>query len=356
MGLTFGFFLRTMRAEGGRALDWVDKAQRILAGEPLTPEEGMRILAVERWAELLPILAGAHLLRRAAFGEEVEFATLINAKSGLCPEDCAYCSQSSRSRAVVPRYPLLSEEEIVRGAEQAVALGARVYCVVTSGRAPTPGELERLAEAVRRIKTRFPALKVYGSFGLLEREGARLLRESGLDGYNHNLNTSRRMYSRIATTHTYDDRLKTLRVVREAGLRVISGAIFGMGEEASDILALAEDLARAEVDEIPVNFLIPIPGTPLDHRTPLSPLRALAVLAFLRYRFPRTPLRVAGGRELSLRSLQPLALLLATSIFVGDYLTTKGQPPREDVRLLRDLGWPVPAPVWPEEGATRAPS
>ncbi|RKQ88975.1 biotin synthase [Brockia lithotrophica] len=329
-------------------MDWVDKARRILAGESLTPEEGLRILAVRDWAELLPVLAGAHLLRRAAFGEEVGFATLINAKSGLCPEDCAYCSQSSRSRATIPRYPLLAEEDIVRGAERAVALGARVYCVVTSGRAPTMGELERLAEAVRRIKAKSPALRVYGSFGLLDREGARILRESGLDGYNHNLNTSRRMYPRIATTHTYDDRLKTLRVVREAGMRVISGAIFGMGEEDSDVLALAEDLARAEVDEVPVNFLIPIPGTPLGHRLPLSPLRALVVLTFLRYRFPRTPLRVAGGRELSLRTLQPLALLVATSIFVGDYLTTPGQAPSEDVRLLRDLGWPVPASDRPE--------
>jgi len=334
-------------------LDWLDKARRILEGESLAPEEGMRILAVEDWTELLSILAGAHLLRRAAFGEEAEFATLINAKSGLCPEDCAYCSQSSRSRATIPRHTVLAEEDIVRGAERAVALRARVYCIVTSGRAPTPGELDRLAEAVRQIKEKFTELRVYGSFGLLDKESARVLRESGLDGYNHNLNTSRRMYPRIATTHTYDDRLRTLQVVRETGMRVISGAIFGMGEEDSDVLALAEDLARVEVDEVPVNFLIPIPGTPLGSRVPISPLRALAILTFLRYRFPRTPLRVAGGRELSLRTLQPLALLVATSIFVGDYLTTSGQAPSEDVRLLKDLGWPVPVSDWPESPKER---
>jgi biotin synthase len=265
---------------------------------------------------------------------------LINAKSGLCEEDCHYCSQSRPSTADVESYPLLSEKDILGGARRAVAAKALRYCIVISGRGPRPKEMAQIASAVRTIKRETP-LSLCCSLGLLTREDAKTLKAAGVDRVNHNLNTSERFYSEICSTHTYGDRIQTLRNAREAGLELCSGGIVGMGESDEDLIEMAFALRELEPDSIPINFLHPVEGTPLGARTPPSPTRGLKVLCLFRFLHPTTEIRIAGGREHNLRSLQAQALYVGDSIFVGGYLTTPGQRPEEAWRMIEDLGFEV---------------
>ncbi len=323
---------------------WHGLAQRVLAGGTLTEEEGLALLRAPD-EELLDILSAAYRVRRHWHGRRVHLNFLINAKSGLCGEDCSYCSQSRVSTADIPRYRLVEPEVIIEGARQAARRRAATYCVVLSGRSPSGRELQVLEGAIPRIKAELN-LQVCTSVGLLSREQAARLKACGVDRINHNLNTSRRFYPRICTTHSYDDRLATLHNAREAGLELCSGGIIGMGEEDRDVVELALCLGALRAEAVPINFLIPIPGTPVAPPA-LDPRYCLKVLALFRLANPRCELRIAAGRELHLRSLQPLGLYAADSIFVGDYLTTKGQPPEDDYRMLEDLGFEA---VW-EGGA-----
>jgi biotin synthase len=316
---------------------WLELAERVLEGHSLSPDEGLAVLRSPD-EQLLELLAAAYRVRYRWFGNRVHLNLLINAKSGWCGEDCGYCSQSRTSRAGISRYGLLDPDEIVAGARAAVERRAGTYCIVISGRGPTDGEIEQLAKVVARIKGECP-LKVCASVGLLTPAQARRLKDCGVDRVNHNLNTSERFYPRICSTHTYQERLDTLRAVREAGLEICSGGIVGMGEEDTDIVDLALRLGGLRVEAVPINFLIPIPGTPLAGVGRLDPRYCLKVLALARLANPRAELRIAGGRELHLGSLQPLGLYAANSIFVGDYLTTKGQAPEDDYRMIADLGF-----------------
>ncbi len=316
---------------------WHGLALRVLEGHRLSVAEGLAILRA-RDEELLDLLAAAYRVRSRWFGNRVHLNSLINAKSGVCGEDCGYCSQSRVSRAGIPRYPMVDADEILAGAQAAAQRRAGTYCIVVSGRHPAGSELERVAEVVRRIKQAFP-LKICASLGLLTPEQAAQMKQCGVDRINHNLNTSERFYPRICSTHTYQERLATLRAVREAGLEICSGGIVGMGEEDADVVELALRLAELRVEAVPINFLIPIPGTPLEGMHGLNPRYCLKVLAMVRLANPRAELRIAGGRELHLGSLQPLGLYAANSIFLGDYLTTKGQAPEDDYRMIADLGF-----------------
>jgi len=316
---------------------WHELAGRVLEGHRLTDAEGLSILRSGD-QELLEVLSAAYRVRYRWFGNRVHLNLLINAKSGICGEDCGYCSQSNVSKAEIPKYGLLPPDEILDGARTAARHRANTYCIVVSGRAPSPQDLDALVAIVPRIKAAF-GLKVCVSAGLLTAEQAARLRACGVDRINHNLNTSRRFYPVICTTHSYQQRLGTLRAVREAGLEICSGGIVGMGEEDVDVVELALRLADLGVEAVPVNFLQPIPGTPLEGVRRLDPRYCLKVLALFRLANPRCELRIAAGREMHLGSLQPLGLYPANSIFVGDYLTTKGQSPEEDFRMLRDLGF-----------------
>jgi biotin synthase len=318
---------------------WHGVAERVLEGHRLTSEEGIAILrSPDR--ELLDLLAAAYRVRYRWFGNRVHLNFLISAKSGRCGEDCGYCSQSRVSRADIPRYDLVDAEQILDGARAALQRSARTYCIVLSGRGPSQRDLDVLAGVVPRIRDAYPLLeKVCVSAGLLTPEQAERLRACGVDRVNHNLNTSERFYPKICTTHTYQERLGTLRVVREAGLEICSGGLVGMGEEDVDVVELALRLGELAVEAVPVNFLIPIPGTPLESASGPNPRYCLKVLALFRLANPACELRVAAGREVHLGSLQPLALYPANSIFVGDYLTTKGQPPEEDYRMIEALGF-----------------
>lgn len=316
---------------------WYSLAERVLQGYSLSQAEGLHVLQSPD-DELLDLLAAVYRIRRHWFGRRVNLNFLINAKSGDCSENCSYCSQSRASSAAIPKYKMLPDEEILAGANAAFTRGAKTYCIATSGRTLAQGELETFRRVVPEIKRQYP-LVVCMSPGLLDRQSAMQLKACGVDRVNHNLNTSERYYPTICSTHSYNDRLATLRAAREAGLSLCSGGIVGMGEDAADVVDLALQLRELQVDAIPVNFLQPIAGTPLQDTCHLTPQYCLKVLAMFRLANPQCELRIAAGREMHLRSLQPLGLYMANSIFVGDYLTTKGQSCEEDHRMIDDLGF-----------------
>lgn len=319
--------------------DWSDLSRQIATGHALTVDEGLAILAAGD-DEIPSLLAAAYELRRATFGNTVQLYFLMNAKSGLCPEDCHYCSQSKISEAEIPKYNLLSRDKLLDGARMAAERQSKTYCIVISARGPSEREIAAVEKIVPEIKAQY-GLDICACLGLLTPEQALRLKACGVDKVNHNLNTSREHYGEICTTHTYDDRLSTLRAVRDAGMQLCSGGIVGMGEVDRDVANMFLELRSLAVESIPVNFLNPIEGTPLAGPTGLNPRRCLKILALARMANPKSEIRIAGGRELHLRSLQPLALYAANSLFVGDYLTTKGQLPEEDMRMIEDLGFVV---------------
>jgi biotin synthase len=318
-------------------------AERILAGGELTRDEAKRILeSPDR--DLLALLAAAFRLRQRYFGKTVQLYFLMNAKSGLCPEDCHYCSQSKVSEAPIPKYNILKRDALMDAARQAAERGAKTYCLVISARGPNEREMKAVEEIVPEIKQQYD-LDVCACLGLLTRAQADRLKACGVDRVNHNLNTGEAYYREICSTHTYADRVETLRHVRDAGMEMCSGGIIGMGESLDDIVSMAFDLKELGVQSIPLNFLNSIDGTPLEGKKDLSPQDCLRALAMFRFVNPSRELRIAGGRELHLRSLQPLGLYAANSVFVGDYLTTQGQAPAEDYQMIRDLGFDVTTTV-----------
>jgi biotin synthase len=320
-------------------LQWSQLADRVLAGEPLSAEEALAVLESPD-DELLDLLAATYRVRRRWFGNRVQLYFLMNAKSGLCPEDCSYCSQSKISEAEIPRYNLLSRDKLLDGARLASERNARTYCIVISARGPNEREMRAVTTIVPEIKQRYN-LKICACLGLLTPEQAHALKACGVDRVNHNLNTSESFYAEICTTHTFADRLATLHAVRDAGIELCSGGIIGMGERPRDVVEMAFALHDLGVESIPINFLNPIDGTPLAGRWDLNPRYCLKVLAMFRLANPKSELRIAGGRELHLGSLQALGLYAANSIFVGDYLTTQGQAPETDYQMIRDLGFEV---------------
>ncbi|TMK71303.1 MAG: biotin synthase BioB [Actinobacteria bacterium] len=318
---------------------WESYAEKALAGEPLTRGEARTVLVSDD-DQLLQLLHAAYRVRRAYFGRKVKLNMLVNAKSGICPEDCGYCSQSIVSTAPVAKYQLLSRDVLLDGAREAWARRAGTYCIVASGRRPSRRELREVTAAVRQIKDELP-LKVCACLGLLSDEDALALREAGVDRYNHNLNTSRDHHGNITSTHGYDDRVATLESVKRAGISPCSGFIAGMGESDEQIVDVAFALREIDADSIPINFLHAVDGTPLEGMRELNARRCLKILALFRFVCPSKEIRVAGGRELNLGSLQPLALYAANSVFVGDYLTTPGQAAEADYRMIEDLGFEI---------------
>jgi len=324
---------------GGPQDRYARLAERALGGEAPSREDARWILSGAD-VELLPLLQAAYEPRRARFGRRVMVHVLNNVQNGLCPEDCGYCSQNRDSTAAIRKYPMKSDEEILAGAEAAARGGASRYCIVLSGRGPTLERTRRLAGVIRQVKDRFP-IEVCLSAGLLGEEHARLLADAGLDRVNHNLNTSESHYDTICSTHSYADRVNTLRAAKKCGIEPCSGLIAGMGESDDDLIDVALRLRELEVPSIPVNFLIPIEGNQVTSDGSLSPERCLRVLCLMRLVNPSAEIRVAAGREGHLRSLQPLALYPANSLFVEGYLTTRGDAVPETYRMIREAGFEV---------------
>lgn len=263
----------------------------------------------------------------------------MNAKSGRCPSDCKFCAQSVHYRTGAPEYPLLPEDDLLAAAEAAARAGVDRFSFVVSGIRLTPREIDRLCEVLYRCRREFPELKLCASLGQLEEEELLSLREAGLSRYHHNLETAESFYPRICTTQSWRDRLETARRVKRVGLELCCGGIFGLGEGPEEVLSLAETLAGLAVDSVPVNFLQPIPGTPLEKARYLTPLKCLAILTVLRLSLPAAEIRVCGGREYNLRDLQALSLFPASALMVGNYLTTRGRKLSDDRRMIEDLGY-----------------
>ena len=318
---------------------WHALADRVLAGYQLSAEEATQVLEAPD-EELLDLLSAAFRVRQRYFGKRVQLYFLMNAKSGLCPEDCGYCSQSKVSEAEIPRYNILSRDKLLEGAKIASERNAKTYCIVISARGPNEREMKAITTIVPEIKAKYD-LKICACLGLLNPDQAQALKACGVDRVNHNLNTSDGYYQEICTTHTFQDRIDTLHAVRDAGLEMCSGGIIGMGEKKRDVVDMAIQLRDLGVVSIPVNFLNPIDGTPLAGMSELNPRYCLKVLAMFRFVNPDRELRIAGGREIHLGSLQPLGLFPANSLFVGDYLTTKGQAPEADYAMIEALGFEV---------------
>ncbi|MFE4107501.1 biotin synthase BioB [Almyronema epifaneia] len=321
----------------GLSPDWNALADRSLAGELLSREQALAVLQAAD-TELLAQLAAAYRVRHHYWGNRVRLHFLLNAQSGLCPEDCNYCAQSKISAADIEKYPLLAQEKILAAAARADQLKAGTFCFVISGRSPSESVFQRVLAAVRTVKAQYP-LKVCACLGLLDQRQTQQLAEAGVDRVNHNLNTSEKFHSHICTTHTFGDRISTLKAVQSAGITTCSGGILGMGESDEDVIDLALSLRQLNVTSVPVNFLIPITGTPLANQNQLDPRRCLRILCLYRFLLPTQEIRIAGGREVHLRSLQPLGLYPANSIFIGDYLTTPGQAAHRDLEMIEDAGF-----------------
>jgi biotin synthase len=318
---------------------WRELASKVLEGSAVTKAQALAILESPD-DELLGLVDAAFEIRKKHFGKTVQLYFLMNAKSGLCPEDCHYCSQSKISDAPIPKYNILSRDKLLEGAKLAAERQSKTYCIVISGRAPNEREMQAVEKIVPEIKQKY-GLNICACLGLLNESQAQRLADAGVDKVNHNLNTSQEYYKEICTTHTFEDRVETLKNVRKAGLQLCSGGIIGMGESRQDIVDMAFSLKELSVESIPLNFLHAIDGTPLEQQEYLSPRDCLRALAMFRFVNPSSELRIAGGRERHLRSLQPLGLMIANSIFVGDYLTTQGQAPTEDYRMIEDLGFEI---------------
>jgi biotin synthase len=322
--------------------DWNALADRALDGQVLTRDEARAVLAAPDEA-LLDQLAAAYRVRRRFHGNRVRLHFLLNAQSGLCPEDCNYCSQSKISSAEIEKYPMMAHDKIMAAADRAASLKAGTFCMVISGRAPGERVFGKVLDAVREIRERHD-LKVCACLGLLDADQARRLKEAGVTQVNHNLNTSEAHTPNIVSTHTFQDRKTTVENVKAVGLKTCSGGILGMGESDDDMIDLALSLRELDVKSVPVNFLIPIPGTAMASRADLDPRRCLRILVLYRLLLPSQEIRIAGGREVHLRSMQAMGLYAANSIFIGDYLTTPGQAARADLEMIRDMGFVLETP------------
>ncbi|WP_381801852.1 biotin synthase BioB [Streptomyces niveus] len=303
-------------------------------------EEALAVLATSD-DELLDVVAAAGKVRRQWFGRRVKLNYLVNLKSGLCPEDCSYCSQRLGSKAEILKYTWLKPDEASKAAAAGVAGGAKRVCLVASGRGPTDRDVDRVSRTIGAIKEQNADVEVCACLGLLSEGQAERLKSAGADAYNHNLNTSEATYGDITTTHTYADRVETVRHAQGAGLSACSGLIAGMGESDADLVDVVFGLRELDPDSVPVNFLIPFEGTPLADEWNLTPQRALRILAMVRFVCPDVEVRLAGGREVHLRTMQPLALHLVNSIFLGDYLTSEGQKGKADLDMIADAGFEV---------------
>ena len=322
-------------------MDWKAISDRILDGGQITEAEALAVLESSD-DELLEVLQAAYRVRKKYFGKTVALHLLQNVKSGKCPEDCTFCSQSTRAMNDVERYDMQTVETIVAGAQAAADRNAKRYCMVSSTRSPNPNELETICEATIQIKQKYPNLEICSSLGLLDENKAMKLKDAGVDRFNHNLETSKNFFPEVVTTHDFEERVNTARVAKKMGLDLCCGGLYGMGESLQDRVDLAFALADLDVDSVPVNFLDPRPGTPFYGKpNPLKPNDALRALCMMRLVIPAAEVRMAGGRETTLRDLQPLALYPANSIFTAGYLTTGGQEYEDDKRMIEDAGFEI---------------
>ena len=312
-------------------------ADEVLTGGGIDVDDALR-LAEANGSDLHLVFAEASRIREHYKGQAASLCSIINAKSGRCPENCAFCAQSSAHTTNVQVYPLVDEEELVRCAKSAEKNGARCYGIITSGTGIKPGkELEQICRSLRRIKAE-TSIEPSCSLGIMDFDTAMLLKQAGMETYHHNLETSRSFFPSVCTTHAYEDDVETVRAAKRAGLKVCCGGIFGLGESFAQRIELAETLRELNVDTVPINFLNPVEGTRLAEADFLTPMECLKIIAIYRFLLPEKSLTVCGGREKNLRELQSWIFLAgASGMMTGNYLTTPGRAPELDKQMLTDL-------------------
>lgn len=309
---------------------------RVLNGEPINFSEAMELMKVQG-SECVELFSLANRVR-SRLGDVVDLCSIVNAKCGLCPEDCRFCAQSMYNDTDVIPHPLMDEDEILDMALMMQEEGAARFCIVTSGKDVDCEDFKRILSAIQKIR-RETALSVCVSIGMLTGESAGALKKAGASRIHHNLETSEAFFGNICTTHSYSEKIKTVYAAKEAGLEVCCGGIIGMGESVRDRIELAFTLGKLDADSIPINILNPIKGTPLSSVEPLTPMEVLKTIAVFRLIHPTKNIRLAGGREKNLRDLQSLCLVAgANGLLLGNYLTTQGRTPGEDIQMIKDLG------------------
>lgn len=314
-----------------------DIIDRILSGGSISFDEACKLYDL-RGPDILSLMDVANRIKEHFCGLKVDLCSIINARSGACPEDCSFCAQSSYYDTGCPKYPLLELDRLIEGAHNAKKYGATNFCIVASGRELNDKEFDRVCIAIKRIREEVE-IEVDGSLGFVSKGRAQRLKEAGIARYNHNLETSKYYYSKICSTHKFEDRLRSVEALKEAGIAVCCGGIIGLGEEPHHRIEMAFTLKGLNVDYLPLNILNPRPGTPLEDALPLAPMEIIKTISIFRCILPKTIIKVAGGRGVNLRDLQVLTLFAgANGLIIGNYLTTPGLEPERDLQMLKDLG------------------
>jgi biotin synthase len=317
-----------------------DTMKKVVDGGNVDFEEAERLLDTRH---ILTLAKCANIITREFTGELVDVEMLINAKAGRCPEDCSFCAQSSfyDSQSGIDKYPLLSKQIIIEQAQKAKQGGANSFCLVCAYRTPFEKDFEQICDTIVELKKKV-AIDVNVSLGFMTRERARRLKSIGIKRYNHNLETSESFFAQICKTHDFKDRVNTAKIVKEEGLELCCGGIIGMGETLKQRLELAFAIKSLRPDEVPINILIPKPGTPLANLEPLEPTDAIKTIAVWRFIMPNTILKIAGGRELHLKDKERFALKAgANGIITGGYLTTRGNNIEKDMTMIKEVGLKV---------------
>lgn len=321
-------------------INYAELGARAATGTSISPEDALAVLNAPD-CDTLEIVNAASKPRFAFFSNRVKVNFLVNLKSGLCPEDCFYCSQRLGSKADILKYSWISPEKALEAAEAGINAGARRVCLVASGTGPSNRDVDRIANITKTIKDKHPQVEICACAGFLKDEQGDRLADAGVDAYNHNVNSPESHYEKICTTHTYGDRIHTVNQSKQAKLSPCSGFIAGMGESPEQLVELAFALRDLDVDSIPVNFLIPFDGTPLKGNDVLTANQCLRILSMVRLVNPSTEVRVSAGREIHFRHMQALSLYVANSLFLGDYLTSEGQAGNEDINMIYEAGFVV---------------
>src|SRR5690242_6701507 len=323
--------------------------QKVLAGGQIDRAEGKWLFSLESTADIFSLMSWANRIREHFKGNKVHLCSIVNVKAGGCSENCKFCAQSAAYQTESPRYNLVDLPPVLTAAEEANQNGVTALGLVAAWRGLEEGPVldqicNRLEELKQSGKTRPDA-----SLGIIKNPRvAERLRESGLECYNHNLESSRRFFPEVCTTHTYDERVETIKHLKAAGIKICSGGILGMGETREDRCDLAFSLRDLGVNIVPINILNPIPGTPYANHTPPPPLEILHMIACFRFILPRQEIMVAGGRTVNLRDMQSMIFMAgASAMMVGNYLTTLNQPVEKDLQMLKDLGLD---PKWDKHG------
>jgi len=314
--------------------------KKAMSGKGVSYDEAKWLLG-KNDDETLDIIAAANEIRRHFKGNNVKLCSIVNAKSGRCPEDCSYCAQSAHHKTKVDVYPLMSAGEMHQKAKKAKGESAACFSIVTSGKGiSSQKEMDAICSALKKIGS--IDINRCASLGILNKDQLKKLKAAGLKKFHHNLETSKSHFGKICTTHKYEDRIATIKAAKEAGLSVCSGGIFGLGESLEQRIELAFQIKELDPDSIPINFLNPIAGTRLEKNKLLIPLEALRIIAMFRFVMPEKDIVICGGREITLKQFQPLMFIAGANMtMLGNYLTTAGNKPEDDIKMITALGLKV---------------